>query len=171
MGINLIVGAAVGLLAAGLLYGAHAVEVLRTPLGSKLLLLTLVFHIAGLVVALGLHRYRAREEGGAPFSRLFGAGLMVSLAAGVVLALATQVFVTAVAPDYLDWVKASSLERLEQVTELGDEERAMHRRQVEQLTPQSYSVQTLTSTLVAGFFLSLTFAALLRMRTVSAGRK
>ncbi|MEM1177257.1 MAG: DUF4199 domain-containing protein [Acidobacteriota bacterium] len=168
MKINLIVGAVVGLLAAGLLFVLHATEVLRTPLGSQLLILTLAFHVTGLIVALGFHRHRAKDEGGAPFSRLFGAGLMVSLIVGVILGLGTQVFVTHVDPTYLDWVKETSLEQLDQMEEISEEEKARHREQVERLTLEGYAVETLKRTLVVGFFLSLTLAALFRMRAVQA---
>lgn len=162
--VNVIAGTVVGLLATALLYTLHFAGLLKTGLGSQLLFLALAFHITGLIAALGYHRHRA-GEGGAPFARLFGAGLMVSLFAGVVLAAGTHLFVTVVEPGYLDWLKASSLERLA-ASELPAEEQAAHRGQIEQLTPLGYAVQTLISTLIAGFFLSLTLAAFLRMRTL-----
>ena len=41
------------------------------------------------------------------FAMLFGAGLMVSLIAGIVLALGTHIFVTVVEPGHLEWLKQS----------------------------------------------------------------
>ena len=163
--VNGIAGAVVGLLATALLYALHFAGVLKTPLGSQLLFLTLAFHITGLIAALGLHRHRAKSDGGASFAMLFGAGLMVSLVAGVVLALGTHIFVTVVEPGHLEWLKQSSLERMAEA-EMSEEDKALHREQIEQLTPAAYSVQTLTSTLIAGFFLTITLAAFLRMRVL-----
>ncbi|MEM6794656.1 MAG: DUF4199 domain-containing protein [Acidobacteriota bacterium] len=163
--LNLIVGVAVGLGQTGLLLVLHFAGVLRSQQGGRFLMLALAFHIVGLLWALGRHRAAASPEEGAPFSKLFGAGLMVSLIAGVVVAAGSLVFLEGIDPSYLDWIRESSRERLEAL-ELPAEELEIQEQRLDQLTAAGYAMQGLMGTLMTGFFLSLTLAAFLRMRVI-----
>lgn len=165
--LNVIVGVVVGLAQTGLLFTLNFAGILRTERGGQLLMLALAFHIVGLLWALGRHRAKAGEEG-APFARLFGAGLMVSLIIGIVVATGSMVFMDAVDPSYLDWVKESSREQL-QALELEAEEEQAHEDRLAQLTPVGYAMQGLMGTLMTGLFLSLTLSAFLRIRVLRKG--
>lgn len=161
--LNVVTGLVVGIASASLIYVLHFLGVLRTPLGGQLLLLAIVFHTTGLLFA--LLRQRARDTD-IPFARLFGAGLMLSLIAGLALAVGSYLFLTVVDPTYIDWVKERSREQLEAFPDLPVEERAAGEEQIAALTPGAYATQGLVGTLMIGFLLSLTLSAFLRMRVL-----
>ncbi|MEM8929982.1 MAG: DUF4199 domain-containing protein [Acidobacteriota bacterium] len=161
---NLITGAVVGLASASLIYILHFAEVLRTPLGGQLLLLAILFLTSGLLTALMRHRVREPEIA---FGRLLGAGLAISMVAGLVLAIGSYVFTTTVDPTYLDFIRERSLEQLSQM-DLPVEERAANEAQIAAINPSGYAMQGLFGTLVTGFLLSMTISAFLRMRVVRA---
>ncbi|MEL7061659.1 MAG: DUF4199 domain-containing protein, partial [Acidobacteriota bacterium] len=98
MTLNVLGGVVLGAASSALIIVLHAVGLLRTPVGGRLLMAALFLHAIVLIWVMSRH---ARDEA-ASFARLLGAGLAVSLTAAVVMALGSYVFVTAVDPSHLD---------------------------------------------------------------------
>ena len=165
--LNLITGVLIGLGSSVLLYTLHFQGLLRTPLGGRLLMGAMLIHGVGLLAAL----WRHRSVGGAggeidvPFSRLFGAGLVISMIAGLVVAQGSWLFIQVVDPTYLEWIQERSLEAVAESGMTADEQ-AMQVEAIRGITPLRYATQGLMGTLFFGLLLSLTLAALLRIRVL-----
>lgn len=164
MKINLGAGLAVGLLDFLLLCTLHWTGVLKTDLGVRLLMLTLFTHALGLIVAMVVLR---RQEGGAGFARLFGAGLLVSLVAGVTAAGGMYVFLQRIDPTYLDYMLED--QRRHVIETWPEDQRDAALAQLDATTPAVYAGRgTIGGYMIRGFFLTLMLAAILRLRILGA---
>lgn len=160
MRVNVIAGLLVGAFEGGLLVLLHLLDVLRSDMGMRLLMLTLFVHAAALV---GVMVWLRVKEGQAGFARLLGAGLMTSLVAALSAASLTWLFLRGVDPTYLDWTLEQNRAQILE-WEVPDEERAAALERLAATDAATYASSSATRYLVWGFFLSLLFAALLRLR-------
>lgn len=165
--LNLITGVLIGLGSSVLLYTLHFQGLLRTPLGGRLLMGAMLIHAVGLLAALWRHRSVGGFGGevDVPFIRLFGAGLVISLIAGLVVAQGSWLFIQVVDPTYLEWIRERSLEALA-ASPAPAAEKAQQAEAIRATTPLGYATQGLMGTLFFGLLLSLTLAALLRIRVL-----
>lgn len=173
MRLNLVAGLLIGGFGVVLTLGLHAAGLLRQPIGGRLSVLVLAVHAGTLVWALARHRVLARPDP-VPFSRLVGAGLLISLVAGLVLLGGSLLFTTTIDPSYLPWLQESMASELEAAASEGvsADELAAQREAVEALTPTAYALQWLSGALFMGFLLTLPIAVLLRvgaLRSAPAG--
>lgn len=166
MKLNLIFGVLLGLLSSGLVYGLYTLGWLRTPTGTRLLLLTPLIHSVLLIVALIRHRAAALPDN-VPFARLFGAGLLISFVGGAISALGAWIFTTQVDPSHLDWVKEQTAQHILTSGRPAAEIEAQLGQLSSQATPGAYAAQSLFAVLAVGFLLSLVISALLRLRGIA----
>lgn len=167
--------------AAGLLIGGFGVALtlllfatgqLREPIGGRLAPLSLAVHAGTLVWALARHRKLAKPEP-VSFARLVGAGLLISLVAGVVLFVGALALTTSIDPDYLPWLRESMTRDLEAAAADGlvaDDALAAQRAEIDTLQPMSFALQWLTGPLVMGLLLTLPIAMLLRVGALRHAR-
>jgi hypothetical protein len=166
MKLNLAFGVLLGLLSAGLVYGLHQLGWLRTPTGTRLLLLNPLIHSILLIVALVRHRAAALPDN-APFARLFGAGLLISFVGGAISALGAWIFTTRVDPSHLEWVKEQTAEHIRSSGRPAAEIEDQLAQLATHVTPDAYAAQSLFAVLAVGFLLSLVISALLRLRGIA----
>lgn len=165
MKLNILGGLLVGLMANLIFYGLHFTGLLRTPDGAKVLFLASGVHAAVIILVLSRHRSQALPEA-IPFAKLMGAGLFLSLVAGLCTAAGLLVFTTQVDKTHLAWVVEQSTEQAKTMG-LSEAELQAHIASLPELvTPWSLAFQGLAGTCIVGFFLSLVIGALLRLRAV-----
>ncbi len=165
MKLNLLAGVLVGLFSNLLFYGLHWAGMLRSEEGGRFLFLVSAAHAAALILVLSRHRSNALPLA-VPFARLFGACLLISFVAGLLTALGSYLFTTQVDPSYLGWVIEQTVTHLKTL-ELPPAE--LERQLADlptRVTPGGYALQGLVGVCITGFFLTLVFSALLRLRAM-----
>jgi hypothetical protein len=166
MKLNLAFGVLLGLFSSGLVYLLYHFGWLRTPEGTRLLLLNPLFHSLLVIVALIRHRAAAMPDN-VPFARLFGAGLLISFVGGALSAFGAWIFTSYVDPTHLEWVKEQTARHILESGRPAAEIEAQLGQLAGQATPGAYAAQSLFAVLVIGFLLSLVVSALLRLRGIA----
>ncbi len=157
---NLIGGVAIGAAATLLIHILHFAGLIRSELGAYLLMLVLVVH----ALVLGFVFRGHRRDGQGRFMQLLGAGMLISLLAGLVGAGGSFLFTEVTDPDYLPWLQEESFRRLE-ASPLPAAEKDLQRVRIEEGVRQpEYAFQSITGSMVFGLMLSFLLAILLRQR-------
>jgi Protein of unknown function (DUF4199) len=165
MKLNVLGGLAVASIALAVLLGLHISGSLRSPDAGSIFFLTIAGHAVVLIVVLRRHHLKLAPEQ-ASFFRLLGAGLLLSLIAGLLIALGSYLFAARVDPTYLDWLLEVSRE---QIAAAGLPAEAAQ-NELERLqgfaTPRGYALQSLIGALSTGFVLTLLISVILRLRAL-----
>ena len=157
---NLIGGLAVGLAATLLIHLLHFVGLIRTAPGANLLKLVLVVH--GLVLVWAFRGHVKAGQG--RFAQLLGAGMLISLLAGIVGGAGFLLYTEVTDPSYLEWLREESMIRL-QASPLSAAEKERLLPQIEESLQQPrYALQTIQGSMFSGLLGSLILGILLRDR-------
>lgn len=157
---NLIGGLTIGLAAIVVIHGLLLAGLMRTTLGAYLMMLILVVHAGVLIWVFRRHV----KAGQGRFTQLLGAGMVISLLAGLVAGAGSMLYTEVSDPGYLSWLREESTLRLQQSPLSAVEKESRRVRIVESVRQPQYALQTVIGSMVSGLLLSFLLAVILRQR-------